>query len=170
MKQENMSLREKVSVLVKEVVKSNKFTKSLYAIGGIIIILLIFQAGVFVGFKKAEFSNRWAGKFRETFGSRNFGHMKMMGGDYLTSHGAVGKIIKIELPKIFIIGADNVEKSVVIDDDTLIRVMRENIFSTSLKTGDDIIIIGSPNNSGEILAKLVRVVPSMMNLGTTTTK
>ena len=153
-------------------VESKKFSKILLLIGVIIVALVIFQAGVLVGFHKASFSSRWGENYRETFGGRHGG---MMGGmmfgdnDYSNSHGAVGKIIKLELPKIIIIGPDNVEKIIVIKNDTMLRLFRDVATSTQLKVDDYIVAIGSPNSAGEIEAKLVRLMPTAtINTATTT--
>ena len=65
-------------------------------------------------------------------------------------------------------GWDNVEKSVLITDDTEIREFRNLIKPEDLKVNDLVIVIGSPNNTGEIQAKLIRLMPANM-MGTTTT-
>ena len=158
---------------IKKIFETKKFEKVVLVVGILILVLVIFQAGVFVGFHKASFSNRWGENYRETFGGRRGGMMGMMwrDNDYSTAHGAVGKIIKLELPKIMVIGPDNIEKIVVIGSDTTILSFRNNINTTDLKIGDYIVTIGSPNSLGEIEAKLIRLMPSdMMKISTTTPK
>jgi len=145
---------------IREVIKSNRFAKAITVIAIIIIALLIFQAGIFVGFKKAEYGNALAGNWEQVFGRRGFGGTGFSNpfGDFTSSHGAVGKIVKLELPKILITGPDNIEKSVIIGDDTLIRVFRSDLASTSLKEGDNVVVIGTPDRTGEIEARLIRVI------------
>lgn len=156
---------------LKNLLQSKKSTYLFYVIGGLIVALVIFQAGVFVGFKKASFSNRWGESYRETFGGRH----RRMGisdfyDDYSNSHGAVGKIIKLELPKLIIIGKDNVEKIILTKDDTTIRLFRNEVKTTDLKLNDYIVVIGSPNNIGEIEAKLIRLMPVEMMMATGTSQ
>lgn len=161
---------------IKTILSSRAFRKLSLIIVGAIVILLIFQAGVFVGFHKASFSNRWGENYRDILGlNRSFRSAgrtslrEVLGGDYLTSHGAVGKIIKIELPKFIVVGNDNVEKIINTTDDTTILQFRNKIKTTDLKLDDYIVVIGSPNNKGEVEAKLIRVIPNSMMLNVSTT-
>ncbi len=146
--------------------QSISFKKALCVIGAIIVAILIFQAGVFVGFKKANFSYKWGENYHRNFGGPRSGFMApfmtdfMMGKDFLNSSGAFGKIIKIELPTMIIQGQNEAEKSVLIKEDTIIRRFNENIGSDNLKAGDQIVVIGEPNDKGQIEAKLIRVMPS----------
>ena len=156
---------------IKKFFETKKFEKIILVVSIFILALVIFQLGVFVGFHKASFSNRWGENYRETFGGKHGGMMRMMwrDDDYSTAHGAVGKIIKLELPKIIMIGSDNVEKVVVLKNDTVVLSSRDKISATDLKVDDYIVTIGSPNNLGEVEAKLIRVMPTLMMNTTTTT-
>ncbi len=157
--------------LIKEKLQSKTFRNVLIGIGILIIALIIFQMGMFVGFKKASFSYGWGDNYRKTFGDRprgEFGGMITMRGfppqdEFSNAHGAIGKIIKIELPTIVVIGTDNVEKVVLIKEDTLIRQFRDEIKATNLKINDEIVVIGSPNTSSQIEAKLIRLMPGNSN-------
>ena len=100
---------------------SNKF---LYIIGSIVIAILIFSAGVSVGFHKASFGRAWGDNYE-----RNFGMMKerpVFGKDnFPNAHGTIGKIIKIELPTIIVQDKDGIEKVVLIkDNDTKIQKIK----------------------------------------------
>ena len=156
----------------KNFLQSKTFTKILMVVGVLIVALVIFQAGMFVGFKKSEFGGRFGEGYRQTFGGpRGFG-MGMMGGffgdeNFPGAHGAVGKIVKISLPTVVTIGPDNIEKVVLIKSDTQIVEFRQQIKSTDLKVDDNVVVIGSPNSSAQIEAKLIRVMPAVM-MGTTT--
>ena len=83
----------------------------------------------------------------------------MPGVDLPEAHGAAGKIIKTELPTFVIEGTDKVEKVIRTDDDTSIRRFRESVAATDLKIGDFVIVIGTPNDAGEIEARLIRLMP-----------
>ena len=145
---------------IKKQLQSKTFKKILCVVGSIILALVIFQAGIFVGFHKASFSNTLGDNYHQAFGARPFG----MTGDseYPVAHGAVGKIIKVTLPTLLILGPDNIEKVIVIKDETLIREFREAIKPTDLKVGDQIVVIGSPDSSSNIDAELIRRVPEGM--------
>ena len=76
------------------------------------------------------------------------------------AHGAIGKIIKIEFPNIVVLDKDQTEKVVVIKDDTNILERRDKVTENSLVVDKFIIVIGNPNNQGQIEAKLIRIIPS----------
>lgn len=138
-----------------ELFQSKKFKGVLYVVGIAFLALLVFRAGVFVGYRKAGFAYRLGDNYYRTFG----GHMGMREEEFTSAHGAIGKIIKISLPTLFIEDQDNVEKLILIKDSTAIRKFREEIKSSDLKIDDSIIIIGSPNDKSEIEAKLIRILP-----------
>lgn len=137
----------------------------LYGIGIVIVLSLIFAAGVSVGFHKASFSHNWGENYERNFGM--MGSNAMMQGRYApwennfpNAHGAVGKIIKIELPTIIVQDKDKIEKVVLTTESTQVRKMRQELMVKDLKTEDFIVVIGSPNINGEIEAKLIRVMPA----------
>lgn len=84
---------------------------------------------------------------------------EMMGLGLPNPHGANGKIIKIELPIIIVADKDNTEKVVIIGDDTKIIKQKTEISSTELDLDDFVVIIGNPNDQGQIKAKLIRLLP-----------
>lgn len=156
----------------KNLSQSKILTRILYAIGTIIVALLIFQAGMFIGYHKAAFSYRWGQDYYRTFGGhlpelpfgragrRNFPMgMGMDGEDFPSSHGSIGKIIKIDLPTFIMEGTDKTERVVVISDNTIVRRFRETLKPSDLKTEDYVVIIGSPNNKSQIEARFIRLVP-----------
>lgn len=146
----------------KNLFQSKKFKIILCIAGAIVIASIIFAGGMFVGFRKAGFSYRWGEDYYRTFGGRR--GEPMMGfpqpGDFTNSHGAVGKIIKINLPNIIISGEDNIEKIILIKDDTVIKRFRENVKPTDLKENDFVTIIGKPDDKSQIEAKLIRIMPA----------
>lgn len=133
------------------------------AIAVIVIALIIFKIGVFVGYRKAGFSYRFGENYYRTFGGQRldsgrgmmngFMHDNMPGG-----HGVTGKVIKVSLPTIIVEGSDNIEKVININNDTLIRNMMDTATPTDIKIDDSIIVIGSPTPTGEIDAKLIRII------------
>ncbi|MBU6447958.1 hypothetical protein KGQ24_03930, partial [Patescibacteria group bacterium] len=60
---------------------------------------------------------------------------------------------------IVIRSADNSEKIVNIDSDTVLSQAAQNIKLQDLKTDQQVIVIGSPNQDGTIDAKIIRVFP-----------
>ncbi len=153
---------------LKQIYESKKARHIFFGICIAIVALLIFQAGVFVGFKKAEFAEQFGGNYYRTFGTSR----DKMGGffreDIAGGHGASGKIIKINLPTFVVAEPDNTEKIISINDDTILRRFRDEINETDLKIDDSVLVLGSPNSSGQIIAKFIRLLPSSPQLASTT--
>ncbi len=140
---------------------SKAFKGILCGIAGLIILLLVFGLGVVVGIKKANFSYRWGENYHRNFGGpRNSFIQNFPGRDLIEPNGVYGQIIKIELPNLIINGSNNTEKIVVLKNDTVVRRLSETISPNDLKTDDYVTIIGSPNDAGQIEAKLIRIMPS----------
>jgi hypothetical protein len=131
----------------------------LYGVGIVIILILIFSAGMSVGFHKASFGRAWGENYE-----KNFGMMPNRPGfgkdNFPNAHGTTGKIIKMELPIIMVQDKDGTEKVVLIKDDTKIQKMRAEIKTNELLVDDFVVIIGSPNNQGQIEAKFIRIMPN----------
>ena len=146
---------------IEKIFTSKTSLRILCGIGIIIVALLIFSLGVTVGFHKASFGHAWGENYE-----RNFGMMPnrpMFGNDnFPNANGAIGKIIKITLPTIIVQDKNNTEKVVLLNEDTRIQKMDENVATTDLAIDDFIVVIGSPNNQGQIEAKFIRVMPSGM--------
>lgn len=131
-------------------------------LAGFAIIVLIFGAGIKVGTLKAKYSYRWAENYHKNFAGpqggflgdfrRGFGDK-----DFINAHGAFGSIIKIDGSTLIIKGKNDVEKTVLVSDKTEINSRRETVKASDLKVDDQIVIIGSPNEQGQIEAKLIRL-------------
>lgn len=159
----------------KKMLQSKLFTRILLGIGMMIVALMIFQAGVFVGYHKAAFSYRWGQDYYHTFGRAGRGGfpMGMMGmdrEDFPSAHGATGKVIRIDLPTFVIEGPDKIERVVLTSHQTIVRRFRDTIAPAELKIDDYVVVIGAPNDKSQIEARLIRLMPappdSMMGTGT----
>ncbi len=127
---------------------------------GFVVIILAFGAGVKVGISKAKYSYRWTESYHKNFAGPRGGFLddwrKFPADDFISGHGAFGEIIEIKDNGFVINGRENVEKVVIINQKTTIIKGRETI-KDGLKVGDRVVIIGSPNDEGQIEAKLIRV-------------
>ncbi len=151
----------------KDLFKSRKLKIALIIIGLAILILAVFQLGMLVGFKKASFSYQWGDNYYRAFGKpqgdpRTMGlpnKMGMMEMGFTDAHGVSGRILKVIPPRIMIEGVDNVEKSVLVNDKTVIRRFRDNINISNVQQDEFAVVLGSPNNNGEIEAGFIRIMP-----------
>lgn len=142
----------------KNLFQSQKSRKIIYGVGLAIATLLIFQAGVFVGYKKANFSYRWAENYHRNFGGPRGGFFQFLDrDDYMNAHGTFGPVIKIDGNILTVKDQSGAEKIILISDGTEIRMGRDKISSSDLKIDDRIVAIGNPNDKGQVEAKLIRV-------------
>ena len=154
--------------------QSKLFKGIILGISGMIILVFVFGLGVFVGIKKADFSFRWADQYHKNFGGPQGGFFgDMMGQDFTASNGVFGQIVKIVPPAgpgqpttLVIKGKDNVEKNILVDDKTIIVYQKENIKVSDIQINTSIVVIGEPDNSGQIEAELIRVMPAVVTLFT----
>lgn len=127
------------------------------------ILLGVFKIGEFVGARRASFSYRWS----ENYGS-NFDGMRRNGPGmpgfpqegFLASHGALGRIVKIENGFLTISSPQEGEKLVVLSGETEIRRFRSPASIADLRIGNDIAVLGAPNEKGQINADIIRILPT----------
>ncbi len=151
---------------IKEVLKDSKIKKIIHILGYIIVALVIFQGGMFVGFNKAGFSYRTGEQyFRQMNGRPDDKFMGMNRGDFENSHGATGKIISIKLPSVIISDKNGIEKTIIFSTSTTnIMKFKNSVKVDDLKVNDFITVIGNPNDKAEVEAKLIRIMPDPTNM------
>lgn len=163
-----MSEIEKTKEVIKDgfkkVMGAKVLTKVIYGVCIIIVLSVVFQAGMFVGFRKAQFNGAWSDHYERNFGPRSRGPMGSMMGNlpdrFPDGHGTVGKIIKLETPNVIVLDKDNTEKIIITDSETDIIKFGEKVNISDLKVDDQIVVIGAPNEQGQIVAKFIRILPN----------
>lgn len=129
-------------------------------LAGFIVVVLIFAAGVKVGTLKAKYSYRWAESYHKNFAGPRDGFLgdwrRFPAGDFIGGHGAFGEIIELNDTGFVVKGRSDIEKIIITTDDTVVKKGRETV-EDGFKVGDRVTIIGSPNEKGQIEAKLIRV-------------
>lgn len=154
---------------MKEFFKSITFKTALTTAGLLLAVLVIFQVGVFVGYRKAAFSYHWGENYYQTFepparrGGPRVGGMITGRERFPVSHGAVGKVLKIDLPNFIVEGHDTIEKVVRVSSSTSVVRFREKVSASDIVVGDTVTVLGSPNDTSEIEAKLIRIMPAENN-------
>ncbi|MCL4395768.1 MAG: hypothetical protein M1482_13365, partial [Chloroflexi bacterium] len=133
----------------------------------LILALLIFFAGVRVGEMKAWFSYRWA----ESYGT-NFGGDPESGGQprsiqravpprFFNGHGVFnGEVISINGNRVLVKDRDGSEKTIVISGNTAIRRGPDELGLGDVHPDQLIIVVGTPDDSGRIDARLIRLFPT----------
>ncbi|HEU5114215.1 MAG TPA: hypothetical protein VFT82_00435 [Candidatus Paceibacterota bacterium] len=120
--------------------------------------LLIFQAGIFVGYHKALFSYRGG----ERFVSMMQGPRMMQGydDDFSPSHGAFGRIVSVALPSFVVASPNNTEQTVYVGNGTVIRMFRNTASTSDIQPERYAAVLGEPDPSGFIEARFIRIMPS----------
>lgn len=150
---------------IKKVLKESKVKKVICILGCVVAVLVVFQAGMFVGFKKAGFSFQTGERyFRQMNGRPDDQFMGMNRGDFGNSHGATGKIIIIKLPSIIVSDKDGIEKTIIISTSTDIKKFKDSVGVEDIMLNDLITVIGNPNDKAEVEAKLIRIMPDPANM------
>ncbi len=141
--------------------QSKTFRWIAIALGELILLLLVFQLGLFVGFHKASFNFHWAAAYNRNFGGPPGGFMHdFEGQQFFNAHGTTGSVIQVSTSTIIIKGQDNVEKIITIRPSTTIEEGRRAISVSNVKVDEHAVVIGTPQNDGSIIARMVRIFPN----------
>lgn len=141
-----------------EALNSKVFKGILITLGSLVILLMVFRLGMVVGFQKANFSYQWGENYHTVFGGPRHGWLQQMDkDDYINGNGVVGSVLQVNSSTLTIRGNDNTEKSVIIDNQTVIEKNHQTIKLTDIKNNEQVIVIGTPSSTGQIDAMFVRV-------------
>ncbi len=144
---------------IKEFSTSNKVTVGLIALAVFVLLCAAFSFGESIGFHKASFAFQNGNNFYRTFGSPSGNPMGRPDG-FPNDHGTAGKVISVTLPTITIADRDNTEKTIVVNDQTIVRELRNTITADKILPGEYIVAIGDPNAQSQVVANLIRILPA----------
>ncbi|HVU06696.1 MAG TPA: hypothetical protein VHE10_02840 [Candidatus Paceibacterota bacterium] len=135
---------------------------------GVIATLLVFQAGVSVGYHKASFSYRSSDRFFRMVQGPETGVASLTTGfpvdEFSASHGTAGRIVSVSLPTFVVASPDNREQTVTIDGNTVVRMFRATASSSDIRPEQFTVVLGEPNQAGTIQARFVRIMPATMSV------
>lgn len=158
--------------IIKDILKTKIFKISIIIFSIVSLFLLAFDLGISVGFRKASFSYKWRDNYNNNIFPRkecmeppfNDRFEEPLERGFINSSGATGEIIKInEDFSLIIKDFDNTEKIIILNNNTAIREFKEQFTKEDLRVGQKVVIIGDPKDSGEIEAKLIRIMPEPIN-------
>jgi hypothetical protein len=161
-----------MNINLDKIFQSKLFRGIILGLLALLVVLLILKIGMFIGIKKADFSHRWSDNYHQNFGGPRNGFMEgIRDQDFMEANGIFGQIIKInlstdqkQLTTIVVKGRDNVEKIIAVNDKTIIKRFMGDVKINDLKVDEYIVVIGDPNESGQIVAKLIRVMPQQPSM------
>lgn len=144
---------------IKKLFESVVFQKIIVGVGIALAVLVVFQAGVFVGFHKAGASYHMGDSYYRVFGDDSGPLPRELVADFSDAHGTAGKVVSVHLPTFIVEDKNQEEKVVAITDDTVIRRLRGSASTSAITAGEFVVVIGEPNEQSELQATLVRLVP-----------
>ncbi len=148
---------------IKSAFQSATTKKILAIIFILIVVIFVFNVGEEFGYHKAEVMEQMSSGYGHTFAPHDMRHNGPFGylsDDQTGTHGVAGKVVSMTENKILVADNEGIEKTVLTDSNTIIRKQRDTITEAEIKPDDFVIVIGTPNNSGQITAKIIRIVPS----------
>lgn len=158
--------QEQVRVQTKGTSTSMLHAKStrvaLWSIGAVVIALFIFGLGAAVGYHRGVFASRFGENyitnFRSNMGIEGEGP-RHGGAAPLNQYGIVGKVIQVNASGsvIFVERSGGSEGWVAVQSSTVIRKDQATITPAQIDPGNLMVVIGSPDGKGQILARFIRV-------------
>ncbi|HSR89523.1 MAG TPA: hypothetical protein VLK22_04000 [Candidatus Udaeobacter sp.] len=145
---------------IKKIIGTKAVKISLTIFAALIVIIIIFWFGMLVGFRKASFSYQWGKNYRNLFEAKSEHKFsrELRGRGFFDAHSAVGSVIKVDTSTLIIKGDDNIEKNIFISDRTVIRRGQDSVMFNDLKADDRVVVLGVPSSTGQIEARLIRVI------------
>jgi Domain of unknown function (DUF5666) len=144
--------------------RSKLFAGIIAGVGITLIAVFIFEVGVTIGYHEATFSEGWGANYAKNFGGPS-NDMGLPDAHLPQPNGTFGKIISVSstTPAGTTIVIDNTskpEQKVLVTSDTTIRDHENTDTASSLTVGAYAVVVGTPDDQGEIEAKLIRLVPA----------
>jgi len=124
-------------------------------------LIVAFRVGEFVGYGKAQFSSRWGEHYERNFtgpGRSPIPGLPLDMPSFLNAHGVVGRVVSVDETTLVVQGQD-AEKTVLVSPSTSIVKMRDAARITDIAIGDDVSVIGKPDDQGRIEAGIIRIFP-----------
>ena len=153
---------------IKKIIESRR---GRYTLGGLIILMIliiVLKIGIEVGYKEAYFSSKLGDNYSKNFLGERGQMMNFLSSGIPGGHGASGTVVRVTPPTMLVATQDNLEKTIRWNDDTTVRKYRNSVDGSEIKVNDSVVVIGYPNDDGEIVARLIRIVPNATSTATTT--
>ncbi len=134
---------------------------TLIAVGELALILLVFRVGEVIGVERANFNSGWAANYGRFFGEPRQGFFQAVGElpPPVPAFGNVGTVLSVGNNQLVMEDNSMNEKTVAVSSSTTIREGLNEIITSGIATGSQIIVIGVPNSQGQIVARFIRVFP-----------
>ncbi len=135
----------------------------LVAAGELTLLLLVFRVGEVIGVNRANFDAAWEQNYSRFFGAphpdgflEEFNELPPP----VPAFGNTGTVLSVAGGRLVIQDNHLNEKTVTISSSTTIRFGSGTITASQIPDGAQIVIIGAPNQQGEIVARFIRIFPN----------
>jgi hypothetical protein len=139
--------------------RSPVFFRTLTTILGLVVAGIVFQVGFIVGFHEASFEVRWQANYGRNFAGP-LGNPADLDDRLPNPHGAFGTVTSVEFPTFTIVGPRETEKVIRMGSSTILRSGFDTVSTDAVRVGEEAVVIGTPNNQGEIDATFIRLAPA----------
>lgn len=125
----------------------------------LIVLLGVFQLGIFVGSHKAGFAFKRYGFYNNMPGGPpSHGQMGLPLPGTFDPNGAVGSVISNDGKRMVLKGLDGSEKIIVFSTSTEIQDGPNVIKPSDISENKRVVIFGNPDDKGQIEAKFIRLL------------
>lgn len=133
--------------------------------GVLVVLIVTFAFGVFVGMQKARFSYDWGRNYERYFmGGPRPGMMEGLrfperfeGQGYRNGHGLAGTVLSVSDGTVIVKDRSDRENTVSVSDRTVIRKGDAMVGVSDLSSGERVTVIGRPGSDGTVAADFIRV-------------
>lgn len=140
---------------------SRKIRTTLWILGGLILLFVAFGLGVALGYRRAGFAAGFDADYYRNFigaGATSVAPAGfMMPPPPTVTHGVVGTVIDLGTSTVSVENGEGNERSVEVPSGTVIREGDQTIVIGNMAVGDQITVIGEPNDQGQIVARFIRI-------------
>lgn len=155
------------------ILDSKKTRAILWIIGGFAVVLVVFGAGMVVGYRQGVFASHFGKDYLANFR----GGVSMMadvlpgGPPPLNQYGMAGTVLGVDPSSsvISVEGPSGDEGWVVVNGGTMIREENRTISLRNVVPGNTIVVIGDPNGQGQVLARFIRIFTGSSSIPQMTT-
>lgn len=143
-----------------KIIKSREFLAVIILLFGCSVLIGAFGVGELVGYRKARFSYEWSEQYDRNFGGPRRGIFGIPGeAVFQNPFGVDGTVMQANDAMLVVSGRDLREKIIRFNAQTQVRSFRTASDGQRLIVGDHIVVIGEPNDQGQIFAKFIRILP-----------
>lgn len=130
----------------------------IFVLAGLIVIIAVFKMGMDAGYHRALYAAHMADNFQRTFVDP---HAHSLFDQHLppSGHGAFGEIVSVTIPTFVVADRTRIEQTIHVSSSTIIRKFTSDVPVDSLQPGENVVVLGSPNDQGQIDAQLIRIIP-----------